>query len=134
MKCEDASSFTSNEEVDSFRAYFSKRMSIVQTTEGEERKEETEKKTIPSKVIDKEVDVSEVSEEQSEGEEDIPVISRVPKAESMQFFEEDDGDDDIRDLDLLTVKRRNIFGSEANDSSALVSASDEAYESNSFDG
>ncbi|XP_014456199.1 probable ATP-dependent RNA helicase DDX10 [Alligator mississippiensis] len=122
VKCEDASSFTSNEEVDSFRAYFSKRMSIVQTTEGEERKEETEKKTIPSKVIDKEVDVSEVSEEQSEGEEDIPVISRVPKAESMQFFEEDDGDDDIRDLDLLTVKRRNIFGSEANDSSALTTS------------
>ncbi|XP_019384072.1 PREDICTED: probable ATP-dependent RNA helicase DDX10 [Crocodylus porosus] len=122
-KCEDASSFISNEEVDSFRAYFSKKMSIVQTTEGEEKKEETEKKTLPSKVIDKEVDVSEVSEEQSEGEEEIPVINRVPKAESMQFFEDDDGDDDdVRDLDLLTVKQWNIFGSEANDGSALTTS------------
>ncbi|NWS74310.1 DDX10 helicase, partial [Crotophaga sulcirostris] len=60
------------------------------------------------------------SEEVSEEEEkEVPVSSRVPNPDSMQFFGggDDDDDDDTKDLDLLTVKRRNVFGIEAKDNS-----------------
>ncbi|KFP07439.1 putative ATP-dependent RNA helicase DDX10, partial [Calypte anna] len=60
----------------------------------------------------------EVSEEEEEKE--VPATSRVPDPNSGQFFEDDDDDDDddTKDLDLLTVKRRNVFGVEAEDNPA----------------
>ncbi|NWQ76791.1 DDX10 helicase, partial [Columbina picui] len=69
--------------------------------------------------VQKQLRTKEVSEE--EEEEKVPVPRRVPNADSVQFFEDDDDDDDddTKDLDLLTVKRRNVFGLEAQDNPGL---------------
>ncbi|NXF90286.1 DDX10 helicase, partial [Eubucco bourcierii] len=57
----------------------------------------------------------ELSEKEEEEEDkEVPVPSGVPNPDAMQFFEDDDDDDDAKDLDLLTVKRQNIFGVEEN--------------------
>uniref|UniRef100_A0A8C3IB21 ATP-dependent RNA helicase n=1 Tax=Chrysemys picta bellii TaxID=8478 RepID=A0A8C3IB21_CHRPI len=114
-QCEDACSLASNEEVEERGTHFEEKISTVQRMKGEGRKEEPEEKELPSKVIDKE---SDESEELSE-EEEVPSINKIPKAESINFLEDDD--DDFRDLDLLTVKRQNVFGLEAKDLAVLVS-------------
>ncbi|NXD80265.1 DDX10 helicase, partial [Halcyon senegalensis] len=66
-------------------------------------------------------ELKEISEEEEE-EKEVPVASRVQNPDSVQFFEDDDDDDDddddTKDLDLLTVKRRNVFGVEAKDNPA----------------
>ncbi|KAM9169514.1 putative ATP-dependent RNA helicase DDX10 [Pangshura tecta] len=112
-QCEDACSLVSNEEVEERGTHFKEKISTFQRMKGERRKEEPEIKELPSKVIDKE---GYESEELSE-EEEVPSINKVPKAESINFLEDDD--DDFRDLDLLTVKRQNIFGLEAKDPAVL---------------
>uniref|UniRef100_A0A8C0G3D4 ATP-dependent RNA helicase n=1 Tax=Chelonoidis abingdonii TaxID=106734 RepID=A0A8C0G3D4_CHEAB len=112
-QCEDACSLVSNEEVEERGTHFKEKISTVQRMKGEGRKEEPEEKELPSKVIDKEGDES---EELSE-EEEVPSINKVPKAESINFLADDD--DDFRDLDLLTVKRQNVFGLEAKDLAVL---------------
>ncbi|TFK09907.1 apelin receptor A-like [Platysternon megacephalum] len=112
-QCEDACFLVSNEEVEERGTHFKEKISTVQRMKGEGRKEEPEEKKLPSKVIDKEGDES---EELSE-EEEVPSINKVPKAESINFLEDDD--DDFRDFDLLTVKRQNIFGLEAKDLAVL---------------
>ncbi|XP_065586151.1 probable ATP-dependent RNA helicase DDX10 [Cyrtonyx montezumae] len=59
------------------------------------------------------------SKEASEEEEKAAALSsRVPYTNSMQIFEDDD-DDDTKDLDLLTVKRRNVFDVESEESPAM---------------
>ncbi|NXJ11870.1 DDX10 helicase, partial [Odontophorus gujanensis] len=60
------------------------------------------------------------SKEASEEEEkEAALSSRVPNTNSMQIFENDDDDDDTKDLDLLTVKRRNVFDVESEESPAM---------------
>ncbi|XP_067418917.1 probable ATP-dependent RNA helicase DDX10 isoform X1 [Emydura macquarii macquarii] len=112
-QCEDACSSISDEEVEECRTHFNEKISIVPCMKGKEKKE-PEEKEIPSKVTAKEGDESkELSEE-----EEVPSINEVPKAGSVNFLEDDD-DDNFSDLDLLTVKRRNIFGLEAKDCAVL---------------
>lgn len=99
-------------------------------TKKEERRKETEECSASSGGAEEssasEDELKEVSEEEEEEEEkELPVPGRVPNPDSMQFFEDDDDDnddDDTKDLDLLTVKRRNVFGVEAKDNPAPVSA------------
>uniref|UniRef100_A0A8C8SB68 ATP-dependent RNA helicase n=1 Tax=Pelusios castaneus TaxID=367368 RepID=A0A8C8SB68_9SAUR len=110
--CEDESSLISSEKMKECRTHFNEKISIVQSMKGKEIKE-PEEKEIPSKVTVKEGDES---EELSE-EEEVPSINKVPKADSINFLEDDD--DDVRELDLLTVKRQNVFGLEAKDCAVL---------------
>nr|XP_034970313.1 probable ATP-dependent RNA helicase DDX10 isoform X3 [Zootoca vivipara] len=52
------------------------------------------------------------SQAQTETEEE-PIAVKGSEAERLQFFEESNSDDDdTKDLDVLTVKRRNVFGLE----------------------
>uniref|UniRef100_A0A8C4P9B3 ATP-dependent RNA helicase n=2 Tax=Dromaius novaehollandiae TaxID=8790 RepID=A0A8C4P9B3_DRONO len=113
------SSSISEEEVEKYRTNFSGTVSVDKTNE-EDRRKETEEYASSSEGTgdgESEEELKEVSEEEEEKE--VSVLSRVPNADSMQFFEDDDDDDDARDLDLLTVKRRNVFGVEARDNPAL---------------
>ncbi|OPJ81178.1 putative ATP-dependent RNA helicase DDX10 [Patagioenas fasciata monilis] len=93
-------------------------------TKGKERRRETEECSASSEGAEEssqsEGESEQVSEEEEE-EKEVPVPSRVPNTDSMQFFEGDDedDDDDTKDLDLLTVKRRNVFGVEAQDNPGL---------------
>ncbi|XP_067145884.1 probable ATP-dependent RNA helicase DDX10 [Apteryx mantelli] len=111
------SSSISKEEVEKYRTNFSGKVSVDKTNEEDRRKEIEEYPSSGEGTGDgeSEEELKEVSEEEEEKE--ISVLSRVPNADSMQFFEEDD--DDARDLDLLTVKRRNVFGVEARDNPEL---------------
>lgn len=101
-----------------------------------ERRKETEESSASSEGAEEsgesEGESKEVSEEEEE-EKEVPLPSRLPNADSMQFFEgddEDEDDDDTKDLDLLTVKRRNVFGVEAQDNPGPVSSLySKAYES-----
>ncbi|KFO72896.1 putative ATP-dependent RNA helicase DDX10, partial [Cuculus canorus] len=91
-------------------------------TKAKERRKETEECPASSEGDEEsgesEDDSKEVIEEEEEKE--IPVSSSVQNPDSMQFFEDDDDDDDddAKDLDLLTVKRRNVFGIDAKDNPA----------------
>uniref|UniRef100_A0A8C0AYT9 ATP-dependent RNA helicase n=1 Tax=Buteo japonicus TaxID=224669 RepID=A0A8C0AYT9_9AVES len=113
-----------NEEgVEKCETNFSGKASDNKTKEKERRKE-TEECSASSEGAEEssasEDELKEVSEEEEEKE--VPVPGRVPNPDSMQFFEDDDDDDDdTEDLDLLTVKRRNVFGVEAKDNPAPVS-------------
>ncbi|NXT55920.1 DDX10 helicase, partial [Pluvianellus socialis] len=85
----------------------------------EKRRKETEECSASSEGAesgDSEDELKEVSEEEEDREVSVP--SRVPNPGSMQFFEDDDDDDDTKDLDLLTVKQRDVFGVEAKDNPA----------------
>ncbi|XP_074906078.1 putative ATP-dependent RNA helicase DDX10 [Buteo buteo] len=110
-----------NEEgVEKCETNFSGKASDNKTKEKERRKE-TEECSASSEGAEEssasEDELKEVSEEEEEKE--VPVPGRVPNPDSMQFFEDDDDDDDdTEDLDLLTVKRRNVFGVEAKDNPA----------------
>ncbi|KAJ6662342.1 hypothetical protein lerEdw1_012506 [Lerista edwardsae] len=97
---------SSRDEVKSCRVLFGETV----TLEGEEMKEPSSKE-------------SEAEDGASEGQSEVEEESGTAKgseAECRQFFEEDD-DDDTKDLDVLTVKRRNVFGLESRESVALVS-------------
>ncbi|KAJ7320155.1 hypothetical protein JRQ81_019666 [Phrynocephalus forsythii] len=65
-------------------------------------------KTHSGKSSGTEDDTSE-DEYEIEGE---PGLVKGSKAECLNFFEEKDSDDDTKDPDVLTVKRRNVFGLE----------------------
>ncbi|NWZ59455.1 DDX10 helicase, partial [Haliaeetus albicilla] len=110
-----------NEEgVEKCETNFSGKASDNKTKEKERRKE-TEECSASNEGAEEssasEDELKEVSEEEEEKE--VPVPGRVPNPDSMQFFEDDDDDDDdTKDLDLLTVKRRNVFGVEAKDNPA----------------
>ncbi|XP_068786413.1 probable ATP-dependent RNA helicase DDX10 isoform X2 [Struthio camelus] len=108
-----------SKEVEKYRTNFSGEVSVDKTNEEDGRKETEEYPSSSGGTDDgeSEEELKEVFEEEEEKE--VPVLSRVPNADSMPFFEDDDDDDDDRDLDLLTVKRRNVFGIEARDNPAL---------------
>ncbi|KAK1207242.1 DDX10 helicase, partial [Pygoscelis papua] len=109
----------SKEGVEKCGANFSGKVSVNKTKEKERRKE-TEECSASSEGAEEGGESEDESEEVSEEEEEkeVPVPSRVPNPDSMQFFEDDDDDDDTKDLDLLTVKRRNVFGVESKDNTA----------------
>nr|XP_009682113.1 PREDICTED: probable ATP-dependent RNA helicase DDX10 [Struthio camelus australis] len=109
-----------SKEVEKYRTNFSGEVSVDKTNEEDGRKETEEYPSSSGGTDDgeSEEELKEVFEEEEEKE--VPVLSRVPNADSIPFFEDDDDDDDDRDLDLLTVKRRNVFGIEARDNPALV--------------
>ncbi|NXJ80342.1 DDX10 helicase, partial [Trogon melanurus] len=99
---------------------FNEKTSLNKTKEKERRKEMEECSASSEgdeESGESEDESKEVSEEEEE-EKEVP--SRVPNPDSMQFFKDDDDsdDDDTQDLDLLTVKRRNVFGVEAKDNPA----------------
>ncbi|KAM6145930.1 putative ATP-dependent RNA helicase DDX10 [Phoenicopterus ruber ruber] len=114
-----------NEEgVDKCGTNFSGKASVKETKEKERRKE-TEECSASSEGGEESGESEDESKEVSEEEEEkeAPVLSRVPNPDSVQFFEDgddddDDDDDNTKDLDLLTVKRRNVFGVEAKDNAA----------------
>ncbi|PKU38332.1 hypothetical protein llap_11364 [Limosa lapponica baueri] len=116
-------SLINNEGVEKCGTNFSGKVCVNKTKE-KERKKETEECSASSEDAESgesEDESEEVSEEEEEKEVSVP--SRVPNPDSVQFFEEDDDDDDdTKDLDLLTVKRRDVFGVEAKDNPAPVSS------------
>lgn len=85
-----------------------------------ERRKETEERSASSEAEESGESEDESKEISEEEDEEVTVPSGVPNPDTVQFFEDDDDDDDdAKDTDLLTVKRRNIFGVE--ESPALVS-------------
>ncbi|NWW43507.1 DDX10 helicase, partial [Pedionomus torquatus] len=115
----NAISSINNEGVEKCGTNFSGMVSVNKIKE--ERRKETEECSASSEDAESGESTDE-SEEVSEEEEEkeVPVPSRVPNPDSVQFLEEDDedDDDDTKDLDLLTVKRRDVFGVEARDNPA----------------
>ncbi|XP_072706676.1 probable ATP-dependent RNA helicase DDX10 [Ciconia boyciana] len=112
-------SLINNEGGEKCGTVFNGKVSVKKTKEKERRKE-TEECSGSGEGAEDSGESEDESKEVSEGEEEkeVPVPSRVPNPDSMQFFEDDDDDDGTKDLDLLTVKRRNVFGVEAKDNSA----------------
>uniref|UniRef100_A0A8C2SPB6 ATP-dependent RNA helicase n=1 Tax=Coturnix japonica TaxID=93934 RepID=A0A8C2SPB6_COTJA len=113
----NTTSSLNKEGMEECRTNSSEKLSVNRSKEKERRKE-TEQYSPSSEGT--EGDESECeSEEASEQEgKEGALSSRVPDTNSMQFFEDDDDDDDTKDLDLLTVKRRNVFDLESKDSPA----------------
>ncbi|KFQ92871.1 putative ATP-dependent RNA helicase DDX10, partial [Nipponia nippon] len=113
-------SSTNKEGVEKCRTNFSGKVSVNKTKEKERRKE-TEECSASSEGAEESGESEDESKEVSEEEEkEVPVPSRIPNPDALQFFEDDDDDDDddTNDLDLLTVKRRNVFGVESKDNPA----------------
>lgn len=120
-----------NEGAEECGTNFSEKVSVNKTKEKERRKE-TEECSASSEGADSDESEDELKEvyKGDEEEKEVPVPSRVPNPDSTQFFEDDDDEDDTKDLDLLTVKRRDVFGVEAKDNPAPVSSLySKAYES-----
>ncbi|XP_015270882.1 PREDICTED: probable ATP-dependent RNA helicase DDX10 [Gekko japonicus] len=100
---EEAPSSFSGEEVEKCRALLSETVTLA----GEEIRE------LPRKDNGMEEDAL---PGQSESEEE-PLMCKDLKTPSVQFF--DDDDEDTKDVDVLTVKRRNVFGLESRGNVAL---------------
>ncbi|XP_010215074.1 PREDICTED: probable ATP-dependent RNA helicase DDX10 [Tinamus guttatus] len=118
----NTSSSVSREGVEKSRAAFSGKASVEKTIEEDAKEKNEEYPSSSEGPGDSESE--EESQEVSEAEEEAaaPVLGKVPSADSMRFFDDDDDDDDdARDLDLLTVKRQNVFGVETKDNPALAS-------------
>lgn len=110
------------EEMEECRINSSGKLSVNRSKEEESRKE-TEQYPPSSEGTEESESECESEEASEEEEKEGALSSRVPNTNSMQFFEDDDDDDDdTKDLDLLTVKRRDVFDLESKDSPALVSA------------
>uniref|UniRef100_A0A8B9G3W1 ATP-dependent RNA helicase n=1 Tax=Amazona collaria TaxID=241587 RepID=A0A8B9G3W1_9PSIT len=115
------------EEVEKCGTNFSGKVSVNKAKKKERRKEAEECSASSEGAEESgesEDESKEVSEDEKE-EKEVPVPSRVPNPNSVQFFEgddDDDDDDDTEELDLLTVKQRDVFGVEAKDNPAPVSA------------
>nr|XP_060626974.1 probable ATP-dependent RNA helicase DDX10 [Anolis sagrei ordinatus] len=89
----------SNEDVEKFRALVTEKA----VSRGEEIKELSGRNSETED--DTSVGTSEIEEE--------PAVVKGSKAECLKFFEEDEeDDDDTKNLDVLTVKRWNVFGTE----------------------
>ncbi|MEE6472795.1 hypothetical protein FKM82_009728 [Ascaphus truei] len=88
----------SDEEIEAFRA----RLGVKEADQGKEATRKLNRSA-------EDRDVSEDEEHGLSGEE-----KEEPKSTTLQFIDEDD--DDCRDIDFLTVKRRDVFGVEEADS------------------
>ncbi|KFU90972.1 putative ATP-dependent RNA helicase DDX10, partial [Chaetura pelagica] len=114
-------SLINEEGVEKCRTDLSGKVSFNSKTKAMERRKETEECSASSEGAEESGESEDESKEVSEEEEEkeVPAPSRVPNPDSIQFFESDyDDDDDTKDPDLLTVKRRNVFGVEAKDNPA----------------
>lgn len=120
---ENTLTLVNQETVEKCGANFSGKTSVNKTKEKQRRKE-TEECSASSGSAEENGESEDESKELSEEEEkEVHVPNRVPNSDSMQFFEDDDDDeDDTEGLDLLTVKQRDVFGVEAKDNPAPVSA------------
>ncbi|XP_042724104.1 probable ATP-dependent RNA helicase DDX10 [Lagopus leucura] len=88
--------------------------------EEKERRKETQQYPSSSEGTEESESECESKEAFEEEEKEGALSSHIPNTNSMQFFEDDDDDDDdTKDLDLLTVKRRDVFDLESKDSPAL---------------
>ncbi|XP_064027256.1 probable ATP-dependent RNA helicase DDX10 isoform X1 [Pogoniulus pusillus] len=86
-----------------------------------ERRKETEECSASSEAEESGESEDESKEISEEEDKEVTVPSGVPNTDTVQLFEDDDDDDDdAKDTDLLTVKRRNIFGVE--ESPALIAS------------
>lgn len=126
---ENTLTLVNEETVEKCGTNFSGKTSVNKTKEKQRRKgtEECSASSGSAEESGESEDESkELSEEEEEEEKEAHVPNRVPNSDSMQFFEDDDDDDDDDDntegLDLLTVKQRDVFGVEAKDNPAPVSA------------
>ncbi|XP_064027263.1 probable ATP-dependent RNA helicase DDX10 isoform X2 [Pogoniulus pusillus] len=91
-----------------------------------ERRKETEECSASSEAEESGESEDESKEISEEEDKEVTVPSGVPNTDTVQLFEDDDDDDDdAKDTDLLTVKRRNIFGVE--ESPALLKFSSCLY-------
>ncbi|XP_060090826.1 probable ATP-dependent RNA helicase DDX10 [Heteronotia binoei] len=102
---EGAPSSSCNEETEKHRALFSETVTLA--------KEES--RELPRKDNEMEEDAL---QGESESEEEL-LIWKGLKTPSAQFFEDDD---DMKDVDVLTIKRQNVFGLESGGSVALSSS------------
>ncbi|XP_004626274.1 probable ATP-dependent RNA helicase DDX10 [Octodon degus] len=116
-----------NEEVEEFRAYFSKKMSILQ--EGGKGLEETEH-SLDSGSSGEEPEEGEKDDEEMEekpGKERGSQTQSVPNTDEgqevkdvpVQFLDRDDEEEDGPDDDFLKVKRRDVFGLDLKENKAL---------------
>lgn len=111
----------SDEEIENFKAYFS-RKNLVQnnkwnTTDKQSSEEEDEEENEDPKtekhtalrLIGKEDDeISSEEEEEEDSEEGEG--SETEKQTAFRLIGEEDDDDDCRDMEIFTVKRRDVFG------------------------
>ncbi|KAM6316627.1 putative ATP-dependent RNA helicase DDX10 [Aegotheles albertisi] len=115
-------SLINEEGMEKCRTSSSGKVSVNNKTKENERRKETEECSASSEGAEESDESEDESKEVPEEEEEreVPVPGRVPNPDSVQFFEDDDDDDDddTKGLDLLTVKRRNVFGVEAKDNPA----------------
>ncbi|XP_051497270.1 probable ATP-dependent RNA helicase DDX10 [Apus apus] len=115
-------SLINKEGVEKCRTVLSGKVSFNSKTKAMGRRKETEECSASSEGAEESGESEDESKEVSEEEEEkeVPAPSRIPNPDSIQFFEnnDDDDDDDTKDPDLLTVKRRNVFGVEAKDNPA----------------
>ncbi|XP_029458335.1 probable ATP-dependent RNA helicase DDX10 isoform X2 [Rhinatrema bivittatum] len=110
----DACASVSDEELEAYRAHFSQKQPDALQRGGERTEKETKS-------------LGKTEEDELEGESEGQTLHekreiRKEAAVPVQFLDEDAEDDDTRDLDFLTVKRRDVFGLEAEAESSLNAA------------
>ncbi|NWU89651.1 DDX10 helicase, partial [Upupa epops] len=96
---------------------FSGEVSVNETKEKERRKE-SEECSASSEGAEESDESDDESREVPKKEEEVVKEVPVLNPDLLQLFEDEDDDDDTEDFDLLTVKRRNVFGLEAKDNPA----------------
>uniref|UniRef100_A0A8C6Z9S3 ATP-dependent RNA helicase n=1 Tax=Nothoprocta perdicaria TaxID=30464 RepID=A0A8C6Z9S3_NOTPE len=119
----NTSSSGSREGAEESRTPFSGKASVDKTAEEDAREDTGEYPSSSEGPGDSEPDEDSKGVSEAGEEEEAAVLSKVASVGSVRFLEDDDDDDDARDLDLLTVKRQNVFGVEANENPALKASS-----------
>lgn len=115
---ENALTLVNEETVEKCGTNFSGKTSVNKTKEKKRRKE-AEECSVSSGSAEESSESEDESKEVSEEEEkEVHVPNRLPNSDSMQFFEDDDDEDDTEGVDLLTVKQRDVFGVEAKENPA----------------
>ncbi|XP_005149796.3 probable ATP-dependent RNA helicase DDX10 [Melopsittacus undulatus] len=114
-------SLMNEQEVEKCGTNFNSKVSVNKTKKKERRKEAEECSASSEGAEESgesEDESKEVSEDEKE-EEEVPIPGSLPNPDSLQFFEgDDDDDDDTKELDLLTVKQRDVFGVQTTDNPA----------------
>uniref|UniRef100_A0A8C5T3P9 ATP-dependent RNA helicase n=1 Tax=Malurus cyaneus samueli TaxID=2593467 RepID=A0A8C5T3P9_9PASS len=122
---ENTLALVNEERVEKHGNNFSGKTSVNKMKEKQGRKEAEECSAAGESAEESDEFEDELKKLSEEEEKEVLIPNRVPDSDSMQFFEDDDDDDDENDtegLDLLTVKQRDVFGVEAKDTPAPVSA------------
>ncbi|XP_030056136.1 putative ATP-dependent RNA helicase DDX10 [Microcaecilia unicolor] len=115
----DAGPSVSDDELETFRAHFSEKKPVLQKGEDGAEKETRQLRKDSDNELEEDSEGNTLSEE-SEGNtlSEKNEIWKEP-ALPLQFLDEDNEDDDNQDLDFLTVKRRDVFGLDAEAGSFL---------------